>query len=450
MMHGRTNDNGLKTIVEVFGGESSDERLESFFHEIGGRSLADLHKENPRLLVFPSDFESVKDDIKDLSVFHVAGDSISTGNVMGFVGMDGVSLSISSRFYSDADDFFLHYLLQKVVGFHVVDLPPEKSQNPIWDFLPYLFPSYFMAAWQQGVLKTTRRFEANDDRIKGAIDVARHIRKNVPFQGKVAYFFTERTPINPVNQLIRLTVDVLEHSPFFKAMFHGANKSFNDAIRDLKLLVPMESLGNRSKIIKENLRSISHPFYSKYKPLQRLCLAILRHEKISFGEDDKEVVGLLFEGAWLWEEYLATIMPKGMIHTENKLASRKIYAIQPRSWEWYPDFHWKNDAQGKSGLVLDAKYKHSQNVPSSDQHQIVSYMYVLKADVGGFIYPEAVQGKEEMQLNGYGGRLVKLCLPIPRGATSYREFSEKMARLENEFKRKVEQLRFGDPAALNL
>ena len=124
MIRGRTWDNNRsRKVNEVFRclvntpTIAEKPAFKHFLGEIGGRGLADLLNRNPRLLVFPQEFEMVKDDIGKNSIFHFDGDSITTGNVMGFVGTGGVSLSISSRFYDEQNDYFLHYLLQKVIGF---------------------------------------------------------------------------------------------------------------------------------------------------------------------------------------------------------------------------------------------------------------------------------------------------------------------------------------------
>lgn len=458
-IQGRICDNFSRKVNEVFPclvdtpALAEKPAFKHFLDEIGGCSLVDLLNRNPRLLVFPKILEMVEDDIGRNSIFCCDGDSITTGNVMGFVGKGGVSLSIASRFYNNQNDdnqndYFLHYLLQKVVGFHAVDLPTPHNADPVWDFLPYLFPSSFMAAWKQGVFKLCRRFNANDDRIKGTIDIAQHIRSNIPFRGQIAYSFSERTTYNPINQLIRLTINVLEHSVRFKAMFHGDNKEFNDAIRDLKAMVPVELIGNRSIIIKDNLRPVSHPLYLKYQPLQKLCLAILRHEKMSFAGNDEDVVGLLFDGSWLWEEYLARVMPPEITHAENKTRRHGIYALAQRIWpSWYPDFYSKSNSPGNA-LVFDAKYKRYVNnkVDPSDQHQIVSYMYVLKSDIGGFLLPSPASDDSGQMfnplgaLNGHGGKMFICRYPIPDKCVTFADYISRMEGTEDRFRKEVQAM----------
>ena len=52
-----------------------------------------------------------------------------------------------------------------------------------------------------------------------------------------------------------------------------------------------------------------------------------------------------------------------------------------RSYKRYTDF-WKEK------FILDAKYKNfTEPIDRNDINQIISYMYVKQADIGGFIYP---------------------------------------------------------------
>ena len=111
----------------------------------------------------------------------------------------------------------------------------------------------------------------------------------------------------------------------------------------------------------------------------------------------------------------------------------------PRRWTWYPDFYCKGD----SAIVLDAKYKRLDDgidkIEASDQHQIVSYMYILKARLGGFVYPfpdirinDDVKVEDEA-LVGLGGMVAKLGIPIFTDATKYPEFVQRMGKVESQF-----------------
>ena len=82
--------------------------------------------------MFPHSFRDCDDEVGKQRIFtldcrYKEGQNvincISTGNLMGFVGINGVEVSISSRFSSGSkEDFFLQYMLQKVMSVNVFNL----------------------------------------------------------------------------------------------------------------------------------------------------------------------------------------------------------------------------------------------------------------------------------------------------------------------------------------
>lgn len=104
-----------------------------------------------------------------------------------------------------------------------------------------------------------------------------------------------------------------------------------------------------------NLKRFSHPYFTAYVMLQKICMQILRRDKISFGEKESKIYGLLFDGAWLWEEYLNTVLKQDFEHPENKTGKHRRYLFNCRAKSFqaiYPDFISKNSPT----IVGDAKY----------------------------------------------------------------------------------------------
>ena len=189
------------------------------------------------------------------------------------------------------------------------------------------------------------------------------------------------------------------------------------------------------RVISKNLRAKVHPYYTEYRPLQTLCLQILRMEEVKYGESSDEICGILFDGAWLWEEYVNTILSNhGFKHPENKLHKGGIYLFDALSGIRYPDFY-------KDDMVLDAKYKRLgsydkvSKLDRNDVHQVITYMTALKADRGDFVAPlEQKQSKvQTSHLQGSMATLSIFGIEICKSATSYAEFCEKMGEMEAEF-----------------
>ena len=291
----------------------------------------------------------------------------------------------------------------------------------------------------QGVYREYKNFKHNDSNLKGSIDIGRHIVRNVPFVGNIAYSTREYSHDNNMSELIRHTIE------FMRTKRHGqlVLNIDRETIENVKIIVkhtPSYNRNERSSIISNNLRAKVHPYYTEYRPLQTLCLQILRMEEVKYGESSDEICGILFDGAWLWEEYVNTILSNHAFkHPENKFHKGEIYLFDDNTGIRYPDFY-------KDDMVLDAKYKRLgsydkvSEVNRNDIHQVMAYMTTLKVNRGGFVAPLAQKQSKvpTSRLQGSMATLSIFGIEICKSATSYAEFCEKMGEMESEF---VESLR---------
>ncbi len=402
--------------------------------------------DNPNLLLFPCDFSSCEDKISESEIISLKEENIKTGNIMGFVGVNETQLDICSRFdKQNTDDYFLHYMLQKVFSINIFDIKHSLSKEPIFDFLLYLFPHFLKKALAQGLFKKYKRNEYNDANLKGPIDISRHLRQNIPFRGTIAYSAREHSYDNEVTQLVRHTIEYIKQKEQGRIILTNDDETRN-CVSQITMATPSYSYLSRQRIIYDNLRPLKHPYFTEYTHLQRLCLQILRHEAIKFGMEKDKVYGVLFDGAWLWEEYLNTILKEcGFKHPQNKKSKGGLpmfekpqaddsfsdgEQIDRNSRKLYPDF-WKDN------YIIDAKYKHlNQGVSREDLYQVVTYMYCRKAENGGYIYPFEQQSKpQKFKLVGYGGTLSVIPFHVPQSAQSWKDFmtvihdSEKQLRM---------------------
>ena len=421
------------------GKEISMSEIEDFL-PLANKDIRKLCEENERLLVFPHSLDMSNDKIEYNPLFEVEDYKketlkVKTGNIMGFIGLNGKRMRIRSRFdQNENNDFFLHYMLQKVLSINLFELNHGSSQDNVLDLLELMFPVFLHKALAQGVYREYRKYEHNDANIRGVIDFSRHIKHNIPFQGKVAYNTREHTADNNVMQLIRHTIEHINRRQLGRSIL-TANK---DVTEDVQLVYSLTSSYNRNerlRVIMKNLRPVSHPYYTYYRPLQQLCLQILRHESIMYADSDNEICGLLFDGAWLWEEYVATLLKdKGFEHPENKKNKGGICIFKNNKGIRYPDFYDKN-------IVLDAKYKRFEDysdasgVGRDDIHQLVTYMYMLKSKKSGFIFPytSGSINQSPLELNGYGGWMYMYGIEISKNTNDYRIFCEDMKKAENVF-----------------
>ena len=396
------------------------------------RTLDNLSKED-NIFIFPNDLKNSPDLEKDQKIFEIVNQKIKTGNVIGFLGCGQERLTISSRFSDESNDYFLHYLLNKVLHINLTSLDVALSREErLYQLLMYLFPKYLQAALRKGLYKEYQRFSHNDSHVKGVIDVRNHLKKNLPFTGNIAYTTREFTYDNPFMQLIRHTIEYIKNQ---KSIGQGVLDSLSTSrenVAEIVRVTPSYKLADRAKIIRGNQsKPIRHAYFHEYRKLQELCLMILNQEKHGLGYQDQKIHGILFDVAWLWEEYVHTLLPKDFIHPRNKekLGGISVFSVGKR--KVYPDFY---DRERK--IVLDAKYKKleftEKGINREDLFQLISYSYILKAEKAGLVFPskDKVVDNEIGKLAGYGALLKKWSIQIPRDSSSYREFCEMMYNSE--------------------
>lgn len=312
MLHLKTTDNNCsRKVSDLIKKSSHAEDVEAFsaahYSSLSRIANVPLKELSRNLLVFPYEIDKSYGAISELPIFEMCGCSenlsevkIKTGNLMGFVGVgtdnSAVQLEIFSRFSKSENDFFLHYMLGKVFCENLFSLNYDASSGNVFDLLCFMFPLVLKNAVRQGIFKTYRTFERNDANVKGSLNLSRHIRQNVPFGGKIAY--NERTQVfdNPLTELVRHTIEFIRTKPFGKSILNSDSET-KSAVSQIVELTQNYSFHERHKIISENAKPVSHPFFIKWKPLQKNCLAILNHSKINYHSGEKSVCGLLFDGA---------------------------------------------------------------------------------------------------------------------------------------------------------
>ena len=401
------------------------------------KTLDNLSRED-NILIFPNDLMNSPDLDRDQKILETVNQEIKTGNVIGFLGYGQERLTISSRFSDESNDHFLHYLLQKVLNINLTSLDVGlSSEDKLYQLLIYLFPKYLQATLRKGLYKEYQRFFHNDSHVKGVLDVGNHLKKNLPFTGNIAYTTREFTYDNPLMQLIRHTIEYIKNQKSFGALLDSNRENMTEITR----ATPAYKLADRAKIIRMNkTKPIRHAYFREYRKLQELCLMILNREKHGLGYQEQKIHGILFDVAWLWEEYVHSLLPKGFIHPRNKDKTDGISVFSVGKRKVYPDFY---DRERKT--VLDAKYKKleftERGINREDLFQLISYSYILEAEKAGLIFPSMEQSvnSEIGKLAGYGAQLKKWSIQIPQNASSYSAFCKMMENSEENFKAIIDE-----------
>lgn len=407
--------------------------------KIADKTLDQLEREG--VFVFPEYIDDAEDITRDQMILQSVNDSYRSGNVMGFIGCGNERLIIESRFSGEEDDFFFQYLLDRVLDFpNLVDLETDANQdNRLFNFLLFLFPYYLKTAMRKGLFKKYIRHNYNDGNVKGTIDVARHIEKNTPFTGNVAYSQREFSYDNSLMELVRHTIEFIKRKPY-------GSKILIKVKDEVKLVIdatPGYEPYDRQRIIDQNKKNeVRHAYFREYLALQRLCLLILRHQKHQIGSGSKQIYGILFDGAWLWEEYVNSLIDEIFYHPMNKGGKGAQRLFEGNIGLIYPDFISRDN---EARIIADAKYKPIDNIGNRDYLQVLAYMFRFDAKAGFYLYPEA-EGADDLKLRMNQGStyesnvmprddisITKHGLKIPVDVTDYDEFTARMKNIEREF-----------------
>lgn len=425
--------------------DNSQQKKDTFFNigtltaKIADKTLAQLEHEG--VFVFPEIVKDADDITRDQMIIQSVNDTYRSGNVMGFLGCGDERLIIESRFCGDKEDYFFQYLLERVLDFpNIVDLESDANQdNRLFNFLLFLFPYYLKMAMRKGIFKQYISNKHNDGNVKGTIDIASHIDINTPFIGRVAYVQREFSCDNALMELLRHTIEFIKRKPY-------GNKILTRSKDEVKLVIEAKlryEPYDRQRIIEENKKNIvRHAYYREYLALQRLCLLILRHQKHQIGAGSKQIYGIMFDGAWLWEEYVNSLIKDEFYHPRNKGGKGGQRLFDGNIGLIYPDFISKND---KVRIIADAKYKPIHNIGNRDYLQVLAYMFRFDSKTGYYLYPDA-EGAADLKLCMNRGStyesdvmprddicITKHGLKIPVDVPDYTGFVSKMKVHEHEF-----------------
>ncbi|BCU51277.1 3-isopropylmalate dehydrogenase [Staphylococcus auricularis] len=397
------------------------------------------------VFVFPNSLKEMEGMTKDQMILNIVNQSYHSGNIMGFLGFGEEHLIIESRFSEGPHDYFFQYLIENVLKIpYVIDLNTIiDKENKIISLFIFIFPYYLRKAMRKGLFKQYVRNEYNNQSVKGTIDIPRHIKKNTPFVGNIAYSLREFSYDNDMLQLIRHTIE------FIKKRKEGTRvlSTVRNEVKKVYEVTQSYNHMDRNKVIMLNQqRPIRHAYYKEYRELQKLCLTILQRHKHYMGTGPEKINGILFDGAWLWEEYIDTLVNDAFYHPKNKggTGAQKLFSRDEgqKVGLIYPDFISRNQ---EHPIIGDAKYKPVQNIRNKDYLQILAYMFRFDAKIGCYFYPNHSTADNEVLYLNQGLtyekneqkreniKVIKLGLKIPQNVEDYQDFTEKMKQSEKQF-----------------
>lgn len=352
----------------------------------------------------------------DIVLFRKLGSQWFTGNFVGVLSLgNDCCIEIYSRFEHDKNDkqdkqdkhdkhkfAFINHMLNKIYDLNDLFLTQGGNNKTELNFeclLKLRFLSKLKNAYREGEYKSYEKVHKNDTSPRGTIDIARHIKLNLcPENYKVAYSYNEYTSKNSYIYLVRLCYEML---------FQNGKKPKGKEVDDL-LFKSQDywSYDKRQIIHKNENKPITSPLFKCHRELQKFCLDMLRHKKMtldSFGTEDGKY-GVLIDCAWLWEEYIATLLKDYFIHKTMSSKEKDCLFADEKGEPFQriiPDYVGKNYLP----VIADAKYMNLYGIRdlqdeqrNSVYYKTVMYMLRYQSKLGMIFYPsksEDVNAKDE-------------------------------------------------------
>ena len=418
--------------------------ISSLINRIADKKIGLLEGEG--VFVFPECIRKSSGIADEQMILQSMNDSYRSSNLMGFLGMGQERLVIQSRFSDSDQDYFLQYMLEIVLELpNILDMDIQVNRNsPIYNLLLFIFPYHLKKALRKGLFKAYIRFHYNDSNAKGTLDIAQHIKMNTPFIGKIAYSQREFSFDNHLMELVRHTIEFIKAKPYGTYVL----RKVHDEAASVIEITNKYSFHDRSRILESNKKiPIRHAYFHEYRALQNLCIMILQHEKHETGSGINHIHGILFDGAWLWEEYMNTLIADKFHHPMNKAGNGLQHLFTNsngnREGYIYPDFISKDSG---NRIIADAKYKPVANIKNADYFQLLTYMLRFDASHGYYLYPERDEPVNQIYYLNHGStyehnvkkrndiRVMKYGFNIPGFIDNYPSFKEAMKMSEESFK----------------
>ncbi len=373
--------------------------------------------------------------------------NIQTQNLVGVIQVKtdagNFQFSVRSRFEKEEEkgkeekeekDPFLMRMLQTVMGLYMppftANVSNDDKEYMEW-FLIFLWISALKQAYRHGIWRQYRWQHYNDYVFRGKPDIARHLRQNIPFQGRIACRSREMTADHPLNRLILAVFHYIEK----KAVFHyiekkqGFKGQFDESLfRIRKTFFNLVSKPSKDEIWHRliHLKPAYHPLYYEYELVRQFSIALLRMERMSMSlaDEEQEVQGILLDVALLFEGYIRSLLKKFSDNHWNLENKGKLKLFRDDSEHIVPDYILQG--QDKR-VVLDAKYKRwdfRNQYQRSDIYQVMAYGLHQQADFLGIVHPAdgdewetEEKQKLEKELDCYGGKhlpFVRFPFPVSK------------------------------------
>lgn len=337
---------------------------------------------------------------------------IQTGNYVGKFFWGEVEVEIGSRF----SESFLKRMLNFANDIFLDDIDSnakstDQRKLDITQFiLYYLFTQSLEKAYLLGLPKSYQTLKTHDMTLKGRIDIAAFLNKDIPFKGQISSIVREQKETQEIVDVINKAVEIVSLSGF-------STRSISNIKTHLKEVRSKTLISNA--VIHKALesKSLRNPIYAPYKKVLEYAKTIINTQDIQNNREANERFhGFIINVAELFEVYITKLLRKEFKNWSVASPKIQLYENSFYKRKIIPDIVMMKE---KKVIVFDTKYKRMQmrgnnlygmgDLDREDFFQINTYMSYFNNQnydviAGGLIYPMDKFDKSECYTDDWLGK----------------------------------------------
>ena len=401
----------IKISDNFFGNYEQDKKLAKNREKEFSLTLSDYIAKGGKFLSFLPDSQGKDDELIISTRMQDDGLYIQTGNFIGNFSHNGIDIEINSRFSNK----FLERMLNFANDIYVDDVSLGKSidakENLSKIIIYYLFIQTLERAFLLGLPKKYKDKNYHEAKVMGKVDVAKFIKTDVPFAGKISSANRERQEIGDIVLVLHKALKIVQKEA--KGLIRPVVNALNylSEIRESRLVTP-NVVHNAL-----NSKALHNPIYAPYKKVLEYAKLIIENEDAGTKSNGKQNLGFLVDVAELFEIYMRKLLQKEF--KDWSVASPKIELYKDKFFarKIIPDIVMSSSDKV---LVFDTKYKR-MNMQGKDQYglgdvdrndffQINTYMSYYQNQgknviAGGLLYPMDKFSKDKCHSYSWFGNL---------------------------------------------
>ncbi len=383
----------IKTSDNFCGNYEQDKKLQKKEKTEFSLTLTDYAANGGKFLSFLPESKEKEDELIISTKKQDDGLYVQTGNFIGSLSHNGIEIEISSRFSNK----FLERMLNFANDIYVDDVSLGKSidakKNLSKIVIYYLFIQTLERAFLLGLPKEYKDKSYHEAKVVGKVDMAKFIKNDIPFAGKISSVNRERQDIGDIVLLLHKALKIVqkESKELIKPVINTL--SYLNEIREPRLVAP-NVVHNAL-----NSKALHNPIYAPYKKVLEYAKLIIENEDAGTKSNGKQNLGFLVDVAELFEIYIRKLLQKEFKDWSVTSPKIELYKDKFFARKIIPDIVMSS---GDQVLVFDTKYKRMNmlgkdqyglgDVDRNDFFQINTYMSYYqnqgkKVIAGGLLYP---------------------------------------------------------------